>query len=358
MAISLFRLIAILSRKEMKMDINRILSSVIIGIVIFSGAAGSVQASDMNYSVQANIPANQLDKTKTYFDLRMKPREKETISLTLKNKSGEAATILVEPNRATTNRNGVINYAASNEKRDNSLEVDFEQLISSKKEVKLAPNEEKKVDFTLQMPKRPFSGMVLGGFYVHKKEANTTRAGAKEVQVKNDFSYVIGVKLTESDEPVVPDLRLNEVKPGLENYRTMVSANIQNTSATIISNLHIEAEVFKQGEEKAIHHVKRDNQAMAPNSNYDFIIPWDKAKLVSGKYLLKLKADDGAGHKWDFRKGFVIREKDRALNEEALLLPKERHSVLKSSLIVGGLLVGMISILTFFVIRSRKRSES
>ncbi|WP_167628460.1 DUF916 and DUF3324 domain-containing protein [Listeria valentina] len=340
------------------MGINRVLSGVVIGIGIFLELMVHAEASNMNYSVQANIPANQLDKTKTFFDLRMKSGEKQIISLTLKNKAGESATILVEPNRATTNRNGVINYGASNDKPDNSLEVNFEQLISSKKEVKLARGEEKKVDFTLQMPARPFSGMVLGGFYVHKKEANPDTSEAKKVQVKNDFSYVIGVKLTESDEPVTPDLRLNEVKPGLENYQTMVSANIQNTAPTILSDLHVEAQVLKRGEERVLHSASRDNQAMAPNSNYDFTIPWDGEKLTPGKYLLRLKAHDGAGHKWDFRKGFVIREKDEELNKEALLLPKEQHSILKSSLIAAGGLVAVVGILMFFVIRSRKRSKS
>ncbi|MHC5251131.1 DUF916 and DUF3324 domain-containing protein [Listeria kieliensis] len=340
------------------MGINRVLSGMFIGIGTFLGLMVHAEASHMNYSVQANIPANQLDKTKTYFDLRMKPGEKQTISLTLKNKAGEAATILVEPNRATTNRNGVIDYGASNDKPDNSLEVNFEQLISSKKEVKLARGEEKKVDFTLQMPARPFSGMVLGGFYVHEKEANPDTSEAKKVQVKNDFSYVIGVKLTESDEPMAPDLRLNEVKPGLENYQTMVSANIQNTAPTILSDLHVEAEVLKRGEERVLHRVSRDNQVMAPNSNYNFTIPWDNEKLTPGKYLLRLKARDGAGHKWDFRKGFVIHEKDEDFNKEALLLPKEQHSILKSSLIVAGGLVAMVGILMFFVIRSRKRNKS
>ncbi|WP_052008514.1 DUF916 domain-containing protein [Listeria aquatica] len=73
-------------------------------------------AADMNYSVRAIIPDNQVDKTKTYFDLRMKPGQKQKLTLHFENNADEKVQIEVSPNTATTNRNGVIDYSSSKKK--------------------------------------------------------------------------------------------------------------------------------------------------------------------------------------------------------------------------------------------------
>ena len=65
-------------------------------------------AETMAYSVKANIPENQINKTLTYFDLKMEPNQRQDITLTVSNSSDEKATILISPNVAMTNQNGVI----------------------------------------------------------------------------------------------------------------------------------------------------------------------------------------------------------------------------------------------------------
>jgi hypothetical protein len=53
-------------------------------------------AGTMEYSVKANIPKNQINKKLTYFDLKMAPGSKQTISLTVKNTSSEEKKIMIE----------------------------------------------------------------------------------------------------------------------------------------------------------------------------------------------------------------------------------------------------------------------
>ncbi|MDO7485253.1 DUF916 domain-containing protein [Peribacillus frigoritolerans] len=74
-------------------------------------------AGTMEYSVKANIPKNQINEKLTYFDLKMAPGSKQTISLSVKNTSSEEKRIMIEPNTAITNQNGVIDYSKSGHKK-------------------------------------------------------------------------------------------------------------------------------------------------------------------------------------------------------------------------------------------------
>lgn len=117
------------------------------------------QADDnMAYSVSAVIPENQIDKTLTYFDLKMEPNQKQEIVLNVSNASDKEEIIVITPNNAKTNQNGVIDYSQSKGEGDSSLTVPLTSVISEAQEVGLAPNESKQVTFTLQMPEKEFDG--------------------------------------------------------------------------------------------------------------------------------------------------------------------------------------------------------
>lgn len=277
---------------------------------------------EMSYSVKANIPENQVDKSKTYFDLRMNPGQKQTISLMLTNTSEEETRISIATNRATTNRNGVIDYSKTEEVVDDSLRYNFTELIEGPESVTLAPNEEKNVEYTIQMPEESFDGIILGGFYLHKETTGNTQED-EGVQIKNDFSYVIGVRLSENDKTIEPKLLVNQITPGLENYRTVVNVNLQNPEPRILSGVTVDAQVRKVGSQTILHQTIKENQSFAPNSNYDFPISWDNQELKPGKYQLSLEATDQEGNKWQFDKEFDIASDVKEINKEAVEIVKE-----------------------------------
>ena len=92
-----------------------------------------VDAASMGYSVKANIPENQIDKDKSYFDLKMKPNEEQAITLTVSNSSEEKIELNIVPNNAKTNQNGVIDYSEENLKKDNSQVYSLTDIISGSK---------------------------------------------------------------------------------------------------------------------------------------------------------------------------------------------------------------------------------
>lgn len=299
------------------MTIKKVIVVLLIFFIFLGIDIVNTSAADMNYSVQAIIPENQIDKTKTYYDLRVVPGDRQKLSLQIENHSDKKTTLEIGFHTAKTNKNGVINYGGDNEKSDDTLEYDLEKLIEGPTFVKLKPNETRRIKYMLNVPKKSFNGMLLGGFYIHKKEEGK-ETESKNVQIENDYSYVIGLKVTENSTKIKPDLKLNHIYPGLQNYRTTVYANIQNIKPVIISGMTIDASIYKKGSKELLHHTKKENQTMAPNSSYDFGISWDNKPLKPGIYTLKLKAKDEKGSKWSFQKNFEIGKESKEMNKEAV----------------------------------------
>ena len=336
---------------------NKIKKILLFTVCILGLFGINVEAADMKYSIEANIPENQIDKNLTYFDLKMEPRQKQTISLTLRNHSDKESNFTIEPHTADTNRNGVIDYSKKLEKKDISMKYSFEELITGETKHTLQPNEEKKVEFTIQMPEESYDGIVLGGFYIHKQADNADKEEEKSVQIKNDYSYVIGAKLTVTSKEVEPKLELNEVKPNLENYRTVVTANLQNTEAVIVSGLNVDAKVYKKGSDSVLHETKKDGMSMAPNSNFNLAINWDNQELEPGKYHLKLAAKDKMDRTWEFEKDFEIKGKEaKSLNKEAVELKDDN---MKWYIIIGAcvLLIATLLIVLIIMMKKIKKDE-
>lgn len=313
----------------------------------------------MAYSVKANIPENQINKTLTYFDLKMEPNQKQEITLTVSNSSDEKATILISPNVAMTNQNGVIDYSQSKAKIDSSLKKPLTSIISPKQEVELEPKEKKEVAFTLQMPEKPFDGTILGGFYITKKEEDAKgKETDKNVQIKNKYSYVIGLQIRENTNEVKPAMKMNQIKPALLNYRTALTANLQNTEATIMKDLKIDAKVTKKGSTTVLHETSKKNLSMAPNSNFDFPINWDNKTLEPGKYTLQLVAQS-SDEEWKFEEDFEISSKEsKSLNEEAVELEKAEPNWLLIILTVTISILFFLAIIGFLIYRYQKKKAA
>lgn len=277
-------------------------------------------AEDVGYSVRAIIPENQVDKNQTYFDLLMKPKQKQVIQVEIYNSGNEDIDIDVHITNPSSNRNGLIDYSNTDTIVDKSLKVPITNVASIKESTVRVPAKNSKIiPIQLEMPEAEYKGMILGGIYFEKRLG---KDDTKKVQITNKMAYVIGLKLTESNTEVVPNLQLKSVKPGLVNYHTAVIANIQNSAPVIVDHLSLKAKVYNSSG-KEINQVDVENYRMAPNSNMDFVIDWKNQKLNPGKYTLKLYADTGKQN-WNWEQAFEIPAKDaKSLNREAVDLIKD-----------------------------------
>lgn len=330
----------------------------ILGALFFFSNEKIALAEEMSFSVEAKIPDNQRDKDKTYFDLTVKPGEVQNLEVALRNNTDKAVTVLVNANAAITNKNGVIDYSEIEPKLDSSLKYPFSTLAETENEVELAANESKMIRVKVTVPNEPFDGIILGGLHFKQKDSdnkNNTEAG---VQIENKFAYVIGVRLSENDTEIKPDLKLFDVKPGQRNYRNVVLANLQNPTARILSKMSIDAKIYPSGSNEVIYQQKQSDLSMAPNSNFDYAVPLNNKAFKKGKYRLTMHVES-SGEKWDFEKEFEIKaEEAEKFNKEAVELEEEPDNNMMYFIIGGAILLVIIIALVVWIITQKKKHQT
>lgn len=328
-------------------------------VVSFLVTLGSMKvyadSSESAYSVSANIPSFQSNQKLSYFDLQLKPKQKETISIHLTNNSQENAVYLVNVNNAATNSNGVIDYNQTDFKQDPSANYVLKQMVTPvAQEVSLAAGESKDVSFQITMPDQAFKGIVLGGIHVTKKDTISKKVAG--TAIRNKYAYVIGVKLRNTEDQIVPDLKLRSAKAGLQNSYTTIFANLQNPTPTIISKVSIDAKITRKGSKKILYETKKESLAIAPNTNFDFPVSLNKRKIAAGEYTVTIDAKEGqTNHSWHLTKDFTIKaDKAKKINNEAVI-EDQGIPYLPIIIGVGILLVLVILILSYKLLKKKSR---
>jgi hypothetical protein len=323
-------------------------------ILLFIPFTSYADSSESAYSVSANIPESQVNKNLSYFDLLLSPKQQEDISIHLSNNSKEEAVYLIDVNNAATNSNGVIDYGQTDLKKDSSAKYVLNQLVTPKnQEVTLKAGEEKDIPFHVTMPDKSFSGMVLGGIHISKKDSESKKLDG--TAIRNKYAYVIGVKLQNDTKAVAPDLKLRSAKPGLQNSYTTIFANIQNPEPTIISKTAIDAKITKKGSDKVLYETKKDNLSIAPNTNFDFPISLDKKEIAAGDYTVTIDAKEGNTNKtWHLTTDFTIKaDKAKKINHEAVT---EKQGIPYLPIIIGvGILLVLIILFLSYKLLKQKR---
>lgn len=312
------------------------------------------KASELNFSVNAVIPDNQIDKEKSYFDLKVTPGEKQKLIVKLRNTTDKEIVINPHIQSAKTNKNGVIDYTPNKIKKDDTLKIAMEDIAKVPEEVTVPPQSEKDLTIEVTVPKDKFDGVILGGIYL-KEDTSKNKEEDKEndVAIKNEYSYVVALQMRQNNNKVKPMLHMNEVNPETQNARNVIVANIQNSEPMIISKLKIDATVNKKGSKDNLAILKKENLQVAPNSNFNIAVPLEGEKLEAGTYILNMKAES-AGKEWQFKKEFSISaDKATTMNEKDVTLEKETPTMLYIFLGVAFLIV--IAVVIYFIIRRNKR---
>lgn len=305
-----------LRRKTLKVSIALCIAmTCILSLLPISAMAQAVTSSD--FTVRANIPDNQIDKSKTYFDLLMESGQSQTLSVDVINSGTEEIIVDVALRAASTNRNGLIEYQVEVDP-DETLKVPFDTIANTIDQVKVAPGSTQKVDVTVTMPDDQFDGVILGGIIFTKRENNGTASG---VSINNQFSYVIGVKLSETDKEILPDFRIKSIEPTLINYRKAISVNIHNSVPLIIKGANVTANIYRKNETAPLFSINKNGIDMAPNSIFPLPVEWGGENMDPGEYRLKLKLTY-EGKIWEWDQDFTIdSEKVSEINKDALDKP-------------------------------------
>ncbi|MGX7201316.1 hypothetical protein BCR22_02240 [Enterococcus plantarum] len=306
---------------------------IVLYIVCFAGAgllgkqafAEDNKLDSGSFTYEVNHPENQ-KSTAGYFDLLMKPSQKQTVSITLKNPSDKKeVTVRADLSSAKTNANGVLEYGPAAIENDASLKYDFTEIVKGPKEVTLAPKEEKKLELEITMPTEQYDGFIVGGIQLTVKPTKEAEAEKKKQQgIANNYAFIIGMLLSESDAVVPAELTLNKVSAGLSNYRNAVFASISNTEMGFMKDMTIDMQVMAKGSDEVLYDTKKADMRMAPNSKIDFPLAMNGDEMVAGDYIAHILAKSG-DRKWEWTEDFEItKEEADKYNKQDVTLTQER----------------------------------
>lgn len=96
---------------------------------------------------------------------------------------------------------------------------------------------------------------------------------------------------------------------------------------------------------------------MAPNTSFDLPISLEGHKMEAGEYTLEMKAE-GSGQKWNFSKGFIIKEKEaKKYNRKDVTVPKNNFGWI-IILLVAILMLLVILVLLLIFLNRRKYNRN
>ncbi len=307
-------------------------------------------AAELRFSVETEIPENKIDKTKTYFDLMMKPDQEQILKVRAANSTDENLVIDVSVKSATTNSNGVIEYGESLTALDKSAPADLSEIIQLK-------DGGESVELRVKMPKEEFSGQLAGGITFSEK-VDETKDKQKEntngLAIENRYAYTVAVLLRENETVVQPELSLEKVEPTQRNARSVISATLLNHEAAYLQSMKVTANVKNKKTNNVILEKEQEDMQMAPNSIFNFPIPYEENEMEAGTYVLAMTVE-GSGKKWQFTKEFTIsKEEAKTFNEKDVTVKKTESKLIY---LLIGLLILLLIICLFIILRLKKQKN-
>lgn len=317
-------------------------------------AMKTAEASELNFSVVTELPENQLDSKKTYFDLLMTSDQTQTVHIHLANETDKE--VIVEPviHSATTNSSGVVEYGESVSEKDQSLVHDMTELIDVVSNIKIPAKGHVKLPVTIRMPKEKVTGKIVGGITLKEQATAEKKEPSAELAIENLYSYVVAIVLQDNQTKIEPELQLNQVVATQKNYRNVIEATVQNSTPTFINKLAIETSITKKGEKELLYQENKNEMQVAPNTNFNYPISLKGEKMAAGDYTLRMTATS-KDHRWEWSKDFTIKpEVARELNQQDVSIPTDNNWLLY---LVVGLLLTLVIILLGLLRKKQAQPE-
>lgn len=326
---------------------------VLFFLFFFSAANAQAQEQGLNFYVTPEFPESQIDENTSYYDLNVAAGTTETLVLNVQNATDESIQIQLTPHTAYTNVLGVVEYGKDAQEPDPTLQYSLAEMIETPEPITLAGNEKKTVTMPLHMPEEAFEGILAGGVKISEvpKESDDTQETQEGVAIKNEFSYVVGIVVSNQRTSVTPALELLSVFASQLNYRNVISATLQNRTPTFVNRLAVEARVHKKGEETILYEATQEQMQMAPNSQFDFPISLAGDRFESGTYVLEMTASSGE-EEWTWMEEFTIEaDTARSLNRSDVTIDTGTNWWMMGMF----LLLGVLIMLCLFLLHQKKQ---
>lgn len=298
------------------------------------------------------LPSNQINKKLSYFDLKVKAGEKQTLELVIQNNDTKDKKVKVEINPAFTGASGNIVYNVDRKEKDESMKLSLSDIAKTDGEVDIEAGQQKTIKIQLDIPKEPFEGIILGGINV--SESGNKETKNKKSNLNSKFSYSVAIQLRENDKLPEPKITLNNVYSTTEYGKNIVTLHLINPMPILMDHITYQAFVRAVGEEEVLIHKEEKDYRFAPNSSFDFKMAWNQDKIKAGRYVLNLVVKDKKNNKeWNFKEEFILTADDaKRINSESVIV-KKSNSQWQLWLIIVILLI-LVIVIGLFYLKSKK----
>ena len=356
------------------MSIKRLaLAGLVVGTSLLVGTP--VHAAGNDYTVQAVMPASQIDKTNaSYFDMQLQPGQTESLTVNLANTSDKTITVDVNKGTAGTQLGGVVDYVASTG-FDKTLAAKIGDGIEVTDKVTLAPKETKAVTAKVTMPTVPTNGIYVGGLKFTEEGQDSDSGSENGMHISGLFSYAVAIlaRNTTSNNDAADALTPNGVRLVSKSGISSIATNIINPKAALLNRLEIVGRVVDPSGQVYMSQTKKMMQ-MAPNSNFDFMMTSKGEEIKAGKYLAKYTAfwsqdengqyADAKGTRFDYTKTWeqevtVTADQAKKFNAADKAI-QANNSIPVWVWIIGGILLLLILIIIFliwFILFKRRKDK-
>lgn len=339
-------------------------SIIIISIICFNslpafGLDNDEENDDIGFYVSAVIPDNQIDKGVTYFDLKVSPSHQQTLQVEVTNKNDTKLTVDVSTISASTNRNGIIDYITPDIK-DETLLYPFAEIATAVDDnVTIPANSTKIIKVDITMPKNVYDGVILGGIVItkpHDSPDSSIAADSTSTSIGSNYSYVVGVKLTETDTEILPNFELLTIEPGIVEAGAAIEYSLRNTEASIVKNLDINLTITNLDNDSQ-YLALESAVDMAPNSVFPLTVYPDQVVFEEGEYLsnLVLTLEDKI---WEFEKTFSIKASEaNKINNSLTRITTAANSSASYSIFIILLIIIILILLILLFFKRRKKED-
>ncbi len=301
--------------------------------------ASAQENQEIGFSYR-NIPVKNQLSSGSFFDLMMKPGQKQALLTEITNTSNEEIVIKVTVSNATTAESGIINYSPSNAKNTDELKPSLKELAKVPKTITIPKGATRNLKIELTMPKEKFAGILLGGIQLEQVITESEDNNKKKDQsfVSSQFAYVYSISLRESKEEQKIELTYLDSQFQSTTEGERVVTRFSNDSAAIVKGMQVEAEITAKNSEKVLISKKTSNLKMAPQSIIDFSM--DTKDLEEGQtYKLHMTVTQN-GKKWRWVKKITKQSKNQSKSitkQKTIFIAKQPTNRMKVLLyFVGG----------------------
>ncbi|BDR57295.1 DUF916 and DUF3324 domain-containing protein [Xylocopilactobacillus apis] len=338
---------------------SKIILIILFTLLVIFSKSKIVKADGISVDVKVILPSNQTEGINGWFDVHVKPGDKQIFQLKVNNHSKKQVYVEVKPTDATTSQNGEMDYEPYKGPFDPTLKYRFPKLTQKAQRIHIPANSSKMATFTVKVPKKAKNQMIMGGFYVSqlddKPKKQVVKKGEKQkVQIRNYYSYTIAALMSIGKLPD-PNVRLVSVAPGLQSGYAAFGANLQNDKANYVSQMKVKAKIIRKSSGKVVTERSQSAMTMAPNSNFIYYMQVGRSAIKPGTYHLDLVAS-GSGKKWHISRDFeVTASQANEVNANNVLLPKSNLWIY--ILIAVIILILFIAVVVFVYFKGQNKAQ-